>query len=192
MVTPDGMDDSIREGVICTDSDDRPLMVTPIHAARRLGLCCRLVGVLVFDTRKRLWIRRRHDAGTPFFGLWHVSTSDFVRTGEAREDVAKRRFEALFPNPAPQSGLDAWLACRPLRLWQASSRIPGCERLQVTLYRAPDVPETLLMRQHGNADQMLLSMQELDGLVNQAPELFSPVLRWLAGLHHDAESKRDS
>lgn len=170
--------EELETGVLCTDAEDRPLMVAPKPGARRLGLACRLAGVVIVDSHKRLWLRRAASAEL-FPGLWNVTAADLVRAEESREEAALR---ALAEQCWPEAGeVQADLFGHPLRVWQVSSSVPGCNRLHVTLFRTPATP-AMLSRTEASPDDMRLTSAELHGLVHEAPELFSPVVRWLASL----------
>lgn len=153
---------------MCTDLSDRVLMVTQKVDAKRLGLRCRMVCLIVHDEQKRLYLHRQARQAELFPGRWHFSSAGLVRLGEGRKDTALRL----------ATGRLGVFGGR-VSAFANSSFIPGCERYHVTLFHAGPalctLPEVLPL---DRADDLFVTRDELLELMKHTPGMFSPALHW--------------
>ncbi len=161
---------NVSEGLVCTDTQDRLLMVMPPSAARRSGLIRRLVAVVLTDTQHRLWLTRHVLPHELFPSLWDVTGASAVLGLESRQDAARRSVFA-------RCGVEV----DSFKLWRSSTQVFGCEGFNVSLYRAVVATGSHTLAQQnafGKVDSLFASKAEVQGLVAQSPELFSPLLQW--------------
>lgn len=146
-----------------TDDADRPLLLAPRSAARRLGLTHRVAGVVLRDARRRVCVRRRGAVDGP--RRWDLSAIAHVRRGEAREDAARRALET-------ETGI------REAVLIELAAFVPADaeESVRVTLFSARSARE--LPDPERTGEYMFLDADELEGLAGQMPELLTPALLW--------------
>lgn len=146
-----------------TDNADRPLLVAPWSEARRIGLICRIAGVILRDAQKRVCIRRRKEENTGR-RLWDVTAVTPVHLGESREDAAYRV-------------LAAELGIHDVILTPFAVFMPNelGEPVHFSLFSARislESPDPVRMGEH-----LFLDEDELNGLAGQMPEMLTTVLR---------------
>lgn len=146
-----------------TDAADRPLMVAP-WGTHSPGLMYRVAGVAVFDSQRRVCIRKREIAGV---WQWDISATAHVRRGEAREDAALRALNAEFDltGVVLREGITfiSSIAEEPVRFSLFAVRLT---------YWLPNDWQA--------GRNMLLDEEELQGLGRQMPELLTPALVWIS------------
>lgn len=79
-----------KELLDVVDAEDRPVGVKSLDECLSDGTLHRAVAVLLFDSRGRLLIQRRAPAKRWHPGLWTLSATGHVRSGETYEAAAAR------------------------------------------------------------------------------------------------------
>src|SRR5947209_8683844 len=83
----------LREEVILVDSGDNEIGVAEKLEAHRRGDLHRAFSVMVWDTRGRLLLQRRHIGKYHSGGLWTNSCCGHPRPGETPIEAAVRRLD---------------------------------------------------------------------------------------------------
>ena len=143
-----------------TDHADQPLLCMLPEDAMRQRLRVRVASVAARTRQNKIILRRRGEARLGNAGTWDVYTG-FVMVGESREDAAIRLLET-------GAGLGG------LRVVHRADRedTPAHLALFVTDLPAGVYPE------HPDQELLEVDADELRGLVQDAPELFSGELVW--------------
>lgn len=162
----EGLGKTEREQLVeIIDAADRPLAVMAPKDALRQGLRFRRVAVVLRTPSDTVLLLRRKDERAERFAPWDIGTG-FVRVGEAREDAAVR----LLAEKAGLSGI------RPRLVTVAANEVGFAYDL--TLYVA-ELPKGLLPWRE-EFEGCAMDRDELEGVLKEAPELFSEELRWAA------------
>jgi ADP-ribose pyrophosphatase YjhB (NUDIX family) len=143
-----------------TDHADRPLLLMLPEDAMRQRQRLRLAAVGARTRQNRLVLHRRRDARLSNAGTWDLYTG-FVMVGEAREDAA-------------------------IRLLETGALIGGLRMVHVADREETHVHLALYMTNlpagvypaHPAQELLEVDADELRGLVQDAPELFSDELAW--------------
>lgn len=142
------------------DGQDRPLLIAP--SSETFPLRKKAVGVILCDRRGRAFVRKRtSEEGVE---TWELSAETFIRSGEAREEAAERAARETLGLADILSGLAVPATFRPAE---------GSVSLTVFLAELPEgVPAVSLPEGH------FLDHEELGGMAETFPDLFSPALLW--------------
>ena len=165
-----------------TDRNDRPLLCMVPEAVISQNLRYRLIAVALRTRKNRIVLHKGRDKRLGYAQCWDLYTG-FVFVGEAREDAAQRLLAAK-----TLSGIRLQL------IGVSDSRTgngPQCSffsgELPSGLYPAPIDAEdeagphsSLFMEVEKKETLLELDSDELMGLVERGPELFSPELLWAA------------
>lgn len=160
----EGLGKTEREQLVeIIDAADRPLAVMAPKDALRQGLRFRRVAVALRTPSDTVLLLRRKDERAERSAPWDISTG-FVRVGEAREDAVIR----LLVENTGLSGI------RP-RLVAVAVKEVGFV-YDLALYLA-ELPKGLLLWGE-EFEGCAMDRDELEGVLKEAPELFSGELRW--------------
>lgn len=142
------------------DEQGRPLLIAPPSEA--FSLRKKAVGVILCDSRGRAFVRRRtSEEGVE---TWALSAETFIRSGEAKDEAAER---AVRETPG-LSNLASGLA--------VSATFKLTEGLvSLTLFLA-ELTEGLSPA--SLPEGHFLDHEELGGMAESFPDLFSPALLW--------------
>ncbi len=156
-----------RAHTLClvSDEEDRELMHVPLITAIRQGLYFRLVMVALHsDGKKALFLRQRPPIAVVEPGKWDLFTTP-VRPDEAREDAALRVLMEECEIPVHSLAVLAQSTASPL------------EPFHRTLFSAhPALGVSGILTDAPG--YMLLDADELEGLIEQEPDLCAATLRW--------------
>ena len=168
------------EAVEVLDGLGRPLGVIPAAEAHRQSLPHRSAMVLLFDSRGKLFLRRRDASEALYPGRWDIPAVGHVRPGESREDAAQR----VTRERLPVSG-GALLPHGELPPGPST----GFERVSLYKYLLPGTAKGL--RGFDETEWLLADAEELTALATDFRELFSPAV--IHALEHGAlrPGKRD-
>lgn len=142
------------------DERDRPLLIAPSSDAfplRKKAVCA-----VLCDRRGRAFVRRR--MSEEGMETWDISAETFVRSGEAREEAVERAVRETLGLSNVPSGVAVSAAFKP-----------AGETVSLTLFIAElpgGLPPVSLPEGH------FLDREELEGMTETFPDLFSPALLW--------------
>ena len=142
------------------DERDRPLLIAPSSDAfplRKKAVCA-----VLCDRRGRAFVRRR--MSEEGMETWDISAETFVRSGEAREEAVERAVRETLGLSNVPSGVAVSAAFKP-----------AGETVSLTLFIA-ELPGGLspVSLPEGH----FLDREELEGMTETFPDLFSPALLW--------------
>ncbi len=142
------------------DEQDRPLLIAP--PSETLPLRKKAVGVIFCDRRGKAFVRKRvSEDGTE---SWELSAETCIRSGEAKEEALERAVLETLGIAGVSSGLSVPAAFRPAG---------GHVSLTLFIAEFPEgLPPVSLPEGH------FLDHEELEGMAEAFPELFSPALLW--------------
>lgn len=153
----------VDELYIVTDRDDKELMLMPLAAVLRQKLFFRLVVLALEDGKERLLLHKNPPGRLPNSGKWDFFTSP-VMADEARVDAALRILK---------TNTDI---LRELRLVEVKRRPVDEKTLySLTLFKAR-LPDGYAAMAAQKTDRLFVDKDELDGLVQGEPGMFSPHL----------------
>ena len=156
---------SVMQILEITDNEDRPLMCMPPDAVLRQRLHRRIVCIALHTGKNTLLLHKRADSMLEHQGAWDLYTGS-VLMGEAREDAALRLLQ-------DKTGLEDFsLTFAAAR--KGSREAPS----HVALFTAR-LPQGMLPLGEEH-DILEVDADELAGLVQHTPELFTPALQWAA------------
>ncbi|MDR1490406.1 MAG: hypothetical protein LBS65_07995 [Desulfovibrio sp.] len=161
------MSEAERAGLCeVADGAGRLLMCMPFEAARRKSLGVRICALALRSGEGKLILRKKTRAGAQRRGLWDIY-SCHLRVGEAREDAALRLL-------AVEGGLSG------LKAERIADVSDGTNGAHVSFF-AVDLPPGLYPA-HAPGGMLEVDRDELDGLVENTPELLTKELIRAAGL----------
>ena len=145
------------------DEHDRPLLIASPSEA--FPLRRKTVGAVLCDRRGRAFVRRRtSERGVE---TWDISAETYVRSGEAREEAVGRAVRETLGLSNVPFGEAVPTAFKPAG---------GNVSLTLFLAELPGIlPPDSLREGH------FLDREELVGMAETFPDLFSPVLLWAIG-----------
>jgi ADP-ribose pyrophosphatase YjhB (NUDIX family) len=148
------------------DRADRLLMCMPVETARRKALGIRICALALRSREGRLILRKKARVGAARRGLWDIY-SCHLRVGEAREDAVLRLL-------AEEGGLAG------LKAEKVADVSEGTNGAHISFFTA-DLPPGLYPA-HAPGEVLEVDRDELDGLVENTPELLSGELICAAGI----------
>lgn len=143
------------------DERDRPLLIAPSSGTfplRKKAVCA-----VLCDKWGRAFVRRR--MSEEGMETWDISAETFVRSGEAREEAVERAVRETLGLSNVSSGGAVFAAFKP-----------AGETVSLTLFIAefpgglPPIPLP---------EGYFLDREELEGMTETFPDLFSPALLWV-------------
>jgi isopentenyldiphosphate isomerase len=141
------------------DSGNHPLGAMPLDEAQRQNLFHRMVVILMYDQKDRLYLKKTISKGTSTPYRWDIGLGTFLRPGESAEDGACRKIQGYLGMKAGKLRFVCTLP--PLTT----------ERIFVSLYRLNNCDTAFL---NGDTDNVLMvDHDELSGLVTYCPELLT-------------------
>ena len=100
------------------DHRDRPLAVLPLTEVHKQLLMHRSVMVLVYHQERKLYLQRRARTKSLYPGRWDLSATGHVRSGESREDAARRELREELGLDAPRLELLHQVQAGPATGWE--------------------------------------------------------------------------
>lgn len=149
------------------DENARPFMIMPRTAVLSQGLAYQVVLVVVRNREGRIYLHRRAETKEIHGGLWSVSVSGFVKTGEALEDAAARE-------------LSEELGITGLPITYVATTGPSAQTDWGRINLFVSNPTNVLL----NPDPaeisagMFVDEDELAALLRDMPEMLTPALKW--------------
>ncbi len=142
------------------DGQDRPLLIAP--PSETFPLRKKAVGVILCDRRGKAFVRKR----TSEEGMerWELSAETFIRSGEAKEEAAERAVGETLGLSGMLPGLAVSAAFKPAG---------GCVSLTVFIVGLPEAVSPVSL-----PEGHFLDHEELGGMAETFPDLFSPALLW--------------
>ncbi len=150
------------------DGYGRPLMLTSLKTASRLGLLRRIVLVCLKNTRGQVYLQKHASSAPLYAGLWDVSVIGRVFAGESPTDAAEREL------------------CEQLNVAGTRMRIIGSLpytdsrgiSLSASFFLAGPSPAIPSPDSSRVADVMFVDQYELEGLALHQQEMLTPELVW--------------
>lgn len=153
------------------DEDARPFMIMPRAAALAQCLTYQAVLVVVRNRHEQIYIHCRSEKKNNYAGLWNVSASGFVQTGEALEDAALRELSE-----------ELGITGLPISYVATIEPSPETDWGRISLFVSSPANILINPAQEEISTGMFVDEDELAALLRDMPEMLTPGLKWAASV----------